>query len=226
MKHYPPPPPPSMPKPRRRIPAFHPVPVASRTDGWTARRQALFIGYLAQTRSVAKAARMVSMGRESVLPAAAARGRGGVRGGLGRGAGKAAHPRGLVIDESHRSGARLSLPERPDAYRNEQWEARRDQAETGQFRPSPVPRAARPGERQYKRGGVKVTNDKTATSGPRYARRLAVRCSPAFQPPAIVPYLRARTNKRGYAVMSSRCPRIRPGMAGAALTTIDLSSQE
>ncbi len=65
MKLYPPPPPPAPPKPRRRIPCFHPVPVAPRADGWTHQRQAAFIGHLAQTRSVAKAARMVSMGRES-----------------------------------------------------------------------------------------------------------------------------------------------------------------
>ncbi len=59
------PPPPAAPRSRRRIPAFHPVPVAPRADGWTPARQAAFIGYLAQTRSVAAAARMVSMGRES-----------------------------------------------------------------------------------------------------------------------------------------------------------------
>ena len=64
MKHYPPPPP-RMPKPRRRIPAFHPVPLAPRADGWTVERQAQFIAALALTRSVAKACRMVSMGRES-----------------------------------------------------------------------------------------------------------------------------------------------------------------
>ena len=66
MKHYPPPPaPPVTPPIRRRIPAFHPVPLMTRRDGWTPQRQAAFIGYLAETRSVAEAAKRVSMGRES-----------------------------------------------------------------------------------------------------------------------------------------------------------------
>ena len=46
---------------RRRLPAFHPLPCA-RHDGRTAARQADFIGMLAETRSVAKAARAVAMG--------------------------------------------------------------------------------------------------------------------------------------------------------------------
>ncbi len=50
---------------RRRIPRFHPVPVAPRADGWTPARQAAFIGLLAQTRSVAAAARCLGMRRES-----------------------------------------------------------------------------------------------------------------------------------------------------------------
>ena len=58
-------PPPVPPPTRRRIPAFHPVPVAARRDGWTPERQAAFIGWLAETRSVAEAAKRVSMGRES-----------------------------------------------------------------------------------------------------------------------------------------------------------------
>ena len=63
MKHYPPPARPSaLPS---RIPRFHPVPLVRRADGWTIERQARFIGFLAQTRSVAAAARAVSMGRES-----------------------------------------------------------------------------------------------------------------------------------------------------------------
>lgn len=66
MKHYPPPQVPADAEPRRRkLPAFHPVPVGARRDGWTARRQAAFVGYLAQTRSVCAAARAVGMGRES-----------------------------------------------------------------------------------------------------------------------------------------------------------------
>jgi len=47
------------------VPAFHPVPVGTRRDGWTVERQARFIGMLVETRSVAAAARAVGMGRES-----------------------------------------------------------------------------------------------------------------------------------------------------------------
>ncbi len=66
MKHWPPPPPPPTVPPRRRvIPCFHPVPVGERADGWTAARQAAFVGYLAETRSVVAACRRVGMGRES-----------------------------------------------------------------------------------------------------------------------------------------------------------------
>ncbi len=53
------------PKSRRRIPAFHPVPVSPRRDGWTPERQAAFIGYLAQTRCVTRAARMVGKDKTS-----------------------------------------------------------------------------------------------------------------------------------------------------------------
>ena len=48
-----------------RLPAFHPVPLRGRADGWLPWKQAAFVGYLAQTRSVAKAARLVGMSRES-----------------------------------------------------------------------------------------------------------------------------------------------------------------
>jgi hypothetical protein len=66
MKHWPPLPAPSdKPLRRRRIPAFHPVPVGHRQDGWTPRRQAAFVGYLAETRSVEGACRRVRMGKES-----------------------------------------------------------------------------------------------------------------------------------------------------------------
>jgi hypothetical protein len=66
MKHWPPLPAPSAePLTHRRIPAFHPVPVGPRADGWTAERQAAFVGKLAETRSVLAAARAVGMGRES-----------------------------------------------------------------------------------------------------------------------------------------------------------------
>ncbi len=63
MKHWPPPR--SRATRRRHVPAFHPVPVGARQDGWTLERQANFIGHLAETRSVLAAARAVSMSRES-----------------------------------------------------------------------------------------------------------------------------------------------------------------
>ena len=64
MKHYPP----RSHRPRTpsiSIPPFHAVPLRHRTDGWTPVRQAEFIGHLATTRSVAAAARGVSMARET-----------------------------------------------------------------------------------------------------------------------------------------------------------------
>lgn len=48
-----------------RIPEFLPVPVRTRRDGWTAVRQGEFIGWLAQTGSVAEAAAFVGRSRES-----------------------------------------------------------------------------------------------------------------------------------------------------------------
>ena len=66
MKAWPPlPHPVESPSVRQRIPAFHPVPVAARRDGWTPRRQAAFVGMLAETGSVEAACRAVGMGRES-----------------------------------------------------------------------------------------------------------------------------------------------------------------
>lgn len=65
MKHWPQPSPPRPPRPRRSLFQFHPVPVGKRADGWTPQRQAHFIGYLAETRSVIAACRQVRMGRES-----------------------------------------------------------------------------------------------------------------------------------------------------------------
>jgi hypothetical protein len=53
----------SAPPPRRTVPAFVPVPLRTRADGWTALRQAEFLGYLAETLSVAEAARRVNMER-------------------------------------------------------------------------------------------------------------------------------------------------------------------
>ncbi|MEP6344717.1 MAG: hypothetical protein ABJ082_02760 [Parasphingorhabdus sp.] len=48
-----------------RIPAFTPVPLRARVDGWSPVRQAEFIGLLAQTRCVKKAAALVGMSRDS-----------------------------------------------------------------------------------------------------------------------------------------------------------------
>lgn len=53
------------PKVTRRPPAFTPVPLRARADGWTALRQAAFLGMLAQTRSVVAAAQSVGMARET-----------------------------------------------------------------------------------------------------------------------------------------------------------------
>lgn len=50
---------------RRQVPAFTPVPLRYRADGWTPVRQAVFLGVLVETRCVATAARAVGMGRES-----------------------------------------------------------------------------------------------------------------------------------------------------------------
>lgn len=69
MKNFPPPPwlprVPVPPRPRVPIPAFHPVPTRNRHKGWTALRQAEFIGHLAESRSVSHAAAQVGMARES-----------------------------------------------------------------------------------------------------------------------------------------------------------------
>jgi hypothetical protein len=50
---------------RRQVPAFTPVPLRYRADGWTPVRQAIFLGVLVETRCVAAAARAVGMTRES-----------------------------------------------------------------------------------------------------------------------------------------------------------------
>lgn len=56
----------SPPRPRlSAIPPFYTVPTRERRDGWTAQRQADFIGHLAETRSVTLAARRVYMARET-----------------------------------------------------------------------------------------------------------------------------------------------------------------
>ena len=50
---------------RPRILPFRPVPVRERCDGWTPRRQTDFLGYLAETGSVAAACRHVGLSREA-----------------------------------------------------------------------------------------------------------------------------------------------------------------
>jgi hypothetical protein len=55
----------SDPSSRRRVPAFTPVPLRYRRDGWTPGRQSDFLGHLAETRNVAAAARHVGKSRES-----------------------------------------------------------------------------------------------------------------------------------------------------------------
>ena len=49
----------------RRVPSFTPGPVRARRDGWTPERQARFLGWLAQTGCVAKAAAKLGMARET-----------------------------------------------------------------------------------------------------------------------------------------------------------------
>jgi hypothetical protein len=61
MKSYPP----VVPPRHVRVPAFVPVPTRARADGWTAMRQAAFLGALAETGSVRAAARRVGMARET-----------------------------------------------------------------------------------------------------------------------------------------------------------------
>jgi hypothetical protein len=51
--------------PYRRLPDFVPVPMRGRADGWTPPRQGDFIGFLAETGSVAEAARQAGLSRES-----------------------------------------------------------------------------------------------------------------------------------------------------------------
>ena len=51
--------------PRARPPAFTPVKLRSRKDGWTPYKQCGFLAALYQTGSVAKAARAVGMSRET-----------------------------------------------------------------------------------------------------------------------------------------------------------------
>ncbi|MBT2132896.1 hypothetical protein KK137_00995 [Croceibacterium sp. LX-88] len=50
---------------RRRVPAFYPVPVRGRRDGWTRGKQAAFLGLLAETGTVLAACERVGMSRKS-----------------------------------------------------------------------------------------------------------------------------------------------------------------
>lgn len=50
---------------RLRVPPFYPVPTRTRRDGWTVKRQADFIGMLAETGSVIGACEAVGMSRKS-----------------------------------------------------------------------------------------------------------------------------------------------------------------
>ena len=61
MKTYPP----RRPAHHPRVPAFSPVPLRGRADGWTPKRQAAFLAQLAITRSVREAARRIGMARET-----------------------------------------------------------------------------------------------------------------------------------------------------------------
>jgi hypothetical protein len=61
MKTYPP----QRPARHVRVPAFAPVPLRTRSDGWTPARQAAFLAALAETGSVCAAARRVGMARET-----------------------------------------------------------------------------------------------------------------------------------------------------------------
>ena len=50
---------------RKRVPAFSPVPVRPRADGWTPARQAAFIAALSLTHCIRSAAARAGMSRES-----------------------------------------------------------------------------------------------------------------------------------------------------------------
>jgi hypothetical protein len=56
-------------QPRRskppRVPRFYPVPVRTRHNGWTPKRQVDFLGYLAETGSVSAACARVGMSRKA-----------------------------------------------------------------------------------------------------------------------------------------------------------------
>jgi hypothetical protein len=68
--------PPARPPRRRqpRVPPFYPVPMRTRSDGWTALRQANFLGMLAESGSVLEACEAVGMSRKSAYQLRARRG--------------------------------------------------------------------------------------------------------------------------------------------------------
>jgi hypothetical protein len=69
--------PPAAPRQARRmprVPPFYPVPIRARRDGWTIRRQADFLGMLAETGSVMGACEAVGMSRKSAYALRARRG--------------------------------------------------------------------------------------------------------------------------------------------------------
>lgn len=68
---------------RSRFPVFYPVPVRTRADGWTARKQAEFIGMLAETGP--DGGRIRRHGARDRLPVADQAGGRGVRARVGRG---------------------------------------------------------------------------------------------------------------------------------------------
>ena len=111
MKIWPKPAPPR-PQPLRRLPAFHPVPLASRKDGWTVARQAQLIGFLAETRCVIEACRRVGMGRESAYRLRARPGAAGLAAAWDAALGKPHEPvdlgstksTGLSADQRHKAG--------------------------------------------------------------------------------------------------------------------------
>ncbi|MEE4450633.1 hypothetical protein V2S85_03195 [Novosphingobium resinovorum] len=101
-------------KPRRktghvRVPAFAPVPLRGRRDGWTPDRQARFLGALAETRSVEAAARRVGMARETAYRLRRRPGAGGFAAAWDKVLGRIAMKRRKVTLEERAQRARHGL---------------------------------------------------------------------------------------------------------------------
>jgi hypothetical protein len=100
---------------RRRIPAFHPVPVTRRKDGWTPARQAEFVGRLAETRSVEAACRALAMGKESAYRLRKRRGAAGFAAAWDAALGtphvpvNLASPKSTQLDAAYRAAAGLMV---------------------------------------------------------------------------------------------------------------------